>query len=473
MALYVLLENWREASERKWLLVASFLSAIVLLIPFGEGLSVEGQRMLALLVFFVVTFITEALPVGASFPLVLAWVVFFDVKPPAEAIASIAHDAALFMMGALMIARVLVHRNLHQRALAIVLQVLPRKVILLTAGLATFAALSSAIISDHTVAALLLPAAATLVVASGGITENPRMAKFLMISIAFSCAIGGLATPSGGSRNVVMMAYLEDIAGQSISYQMWASMALPITVLLIPAAVLVPYLMFKPEITDMEEISENLLEDMDYTGPMDRNDWLTLGIFVLVLVGWITIGTTYGIGLLAITGAFAYIVVGLADWERDYQHINWGIVWLYFAAVSFGRALQASGAALWLAERAMQAITALGLSEGLGLAAASGTVMMLFSQTMSDGPAVALLGPVFLESAQITGTSTTLVGVAAAIASSFAFMLIIGTPSNAIIYSSGYVEARDFLRAGFWMALISILVLIIVAGLWWPILGIT
>lgn len=470
---YYLHKAWRRSGQRRWLWVAGAAAALVLVMPQPDGLSIEGQRMLALLAFFIIAFVTEALPIGASFPLVLAWIVLLEIRPPGEAVKSIAHDAALFMMGALMIARVLVRRNLHQRALALVLRIIPPRTGWLVFTLVAFGALSSALISDHTVAALLLPVGTALVVAAGGIRENPRFAKLLMLSIAFACAIGGLATPSGGSRNVVMMAYLQDIAGQPVSFRLWLSMAAPVMLVLIPVTVGILYLMYRPEKKDLGRVGENLLREMKLAGPMQMQDWATLTIFSLILLAWVTVGERYGIGLIAVTGALLYLIVGLADWEGDYQHINWGLVWLYFAAVSFGRALEASGAALFLAERVVGGVQGwLGMESGIRLAASSAVFMTLFSQTMSNGPAVALLGPVVLESARISGTSAILVGMATAIASSFAFMMIIGTPSNAIVYASGYLEARDFIRAGLWMTVASLLVLMAAAAYWWPRLGI-
>ncbi len=470
---YHLLHRWSVASSRRWLWIAALAAAIVMLLPRPAGLEVEGQRMIGLLVFFAITFVAEAIPVGGSFPLVLGWVIFFGIRPPAEAVMSIAHDAALFMMGALMIARVLVGRNLHRRALALILRAVPAKLPWIMGAMALFSALASTLISDHTVAALMLPVGVSLVVASGGVRRNLRMAKALMMSIAFACALGGLASPSGGSRNVVMMAYLQDIAGTTVGYGSWVLMALPITLLLIPLAVVIPYLVFRPREADLVAATQQLKDDARDEGPMLPEDWGTLAVFAVVLGGWVFLGDRFGIGVIAITGAFVYLVTGLADWEQDYQHINWGIVWLYFAAITFGRALESSGAALWLADSVMRSVQVrLGMDAGLGLAASSSVFMTLFSQAMSDGPAVALMGPVILETARISGTSPILVGVSSAIASSFAYMLIIGTPSNAIIYASGYLESRDFIRAGFWMCLASLVVLILVAALWWPILGV-
>lgn len=107
------------------------------------------------------------------------------------------------------------------------------------------------------------------------------------------------------------------------------------------------------------------------------------------------------------------------------------------------------------------------------LVTAVGTVMMSgMSQIMSDGPCVATIGPVLLESARLSGTDPVFFGIACAISSAFAFMLIIGTPANAIIYSSGFLKPRDFFKAGFLIYITSLVVLLTVAYFWWEILGV-
>ena len=131
-----------------------------------------------------------------------------------------------------------------------------------------------------------------------------------------------------------------------------------------------------------------------------------------------------------------------------------------------------TGAARWLAESFLTVLTPIGADSGLLLVAAVSILVMIVSNTMSDGAAVAVTGPITLNMAAISATSLMSVGFATAISSAFAYLLVVGTPSNAIIYASGYIRSTDFVKAGSLMAVMSIAVLLIMAMTWWKILGV-
>ena len=205
--------------------------------------------------------------------------------------------------------------------------------------------------------------------------------------------------------------------------------------------------------------------------PMQRKEWMVVILFLSTLVLWLT-KSGLGIGMIALFGATLFIIFGLIEW-RDYQKINWGIALLYFGAIGLGTALQMTGAATWLAATSLNLINSIIPLNGKMLVTAIGTIMMSgMSQIMSDGPCVATIGPVLLESARLSGADPVFFGIACAISSAFAFMLIIGTPANAIVYSSGLLKPKDFLKAGFLVYITALIVLLVVAYFWWGVLGV-
>ncbi len=464
---------------RYGLIIAAIIALLVLYLPqprpveFGGKtiiLSLAGQRMLALLAALVVIFITEALPIGTTVGIVYAWIVFFGILPENEAAKLFSHDAVWFLVGALMIAQALVKYAIHKRILILIMKVVGSKTKYISLGIITFCAITAAFIADHTVAALMLPIGLALIRINNGFGTAPNLSRLFLFSIAFGCSIGGLGTPSGGGRNVVMIGFLEELYGVGIGYGSWMLMALPIVFILIPCLWFLLNKIFRPEITDLKETSEKIKQEMTMS-PMRKKEWMVVILFLSILFLWLT-KSNLGIGMIALFGATLFLVFGLIEW-RDYQKINWGIVLLYFGAIGLGTCLQKTGAATWLAAASLGLINhIIPLSDKM-LMTAIGTVMMsAMSQIMSDGPCVATIGPVLLESARLSGTDPVFFGIACAISSAFAFMLIIGTPANAIVYSSGFLKPKDFFKAGFLVYITALLILLTIAYFWWEILGV-
>jgi di/tricarboxylate transporter len=182
----------------------------------------------------------------------------------------------------------------------------------------------------------------------------------------------------------------------------------------------------------------------------------------------------FGIGVIAVGGAVAYLLAGVVNW-RDYQErVDWGVVWLYAGAIIFGRALDSTGAAYWLARSAIELLTPLGIDSGLPLMAVSNGLTAIITNLMADGPAAAAVGPIALNLAGLAHPGSTylpFMAMSTAIASSFAFCLIIGTPPNAIVYASGYLEPKDYLRVGIPIWIFVNIVLLLITSFYWNFRG--
>jgi len=178
--------------------------------------------------------------------------------------------------------------------------------------------------------------------------------------------------------------------------------------------------------------------------------------------------------VIAVAGAVAYLLLGVVNW-RDYQEkVDWGVVWLYAGAIIFGRTLDTTGAAYWMARTVVEAMAQLGLASGEALLAIGSAVTAGLTNLMADGPAAASVGPITLNMAAVTNPNTVLVpymGLITACASSFAYLLVIGTPPNAIVYASGFLEPKDFLRIGIPCFILAFAVLMLLSLFYWPLLG--
>jgi anion transporter len=280
-----------------------------------------------------------------------------------------------------------------------------------------------------------------------------------------------------------MITYLNDMFGMDIGYFQWITYCFPIVLVAIPIAWFGVNLLFKPKIRSLAPAMAQLEREIDRMGGWNRKQVLALIIFVVMVFGWLTEKTFYdsgilpirlGIGVLAMAGAVAYLLAGITNW-RDYQErVDWGVVWLYAGAIIFGRTLDSTGAAYWIARSALEALGPLGIDGGLPLMASTGGLTAILTNLMADGPAAAAVGPVALNIAGLAHPGTAylpFMTMTTAVASSFAYCLIIGTPPNAIVYASGYLGPRDFLRVGLPMWVLAQMILMLTAGVYWSLRG--
>jgi len=441
---------------------------------------------IAMTVFVVLCFLTECIPLpGVAFCIGLI-LVFTGVVSRSEVAGLYWDDACWFIMGSLMFAAAFVKTGVDKRVCLMIFRKLAKpSVKWITLIFFIIIAPLAAFISDHALAAMFLPIGILLYQNSltKEIPEDPELAKMLMIAIAMACNIGGPGAPSGGARNVIMMTYLNDMFGLDIGYFQWVTYCFPFVLIMIPITWFTVNIRFKPRIHSLAPAMEHLKTEINKMGKWNRQQIWALIIFIIMVFGWFTEKTFYqmgivpirlGIGVVAVAGAVAYLFAGVVNW-RDYQEkVDWGVVWLYAGAIIFGRILDKTGAAYWIARSVIDAMAPLGLDSGLPLMAVSNGLTSVMTNLMADGPAAAAVGPIALNMAGIVHPGSTFlpfVAMSTAIASSMAYCLIIGTPPNAIVYASGYLEPKDYVRVGIPIWFFSNILLVLLTAAYWAFRG--
>ena len=441
---------------------------------------------IAMVVFVVFCFMTECMPLpGVAFCIGLI-LVFTGVISRSEVAGLYWDDAVWFIMGSLMFAAAFVKTGVDKRMCLMMFKKLAvPNVRWIT--LIFFIVISplAAFISDHALAAMFLPIGMLLYQNSltDEVPEDKELAKMLMISIAMACNIGGPGAPSGGARNVIMMTYLTDMFGMDIGYAQWIMYCFPFVIVMIPVTWFATNLLFKPRITSLAPAMRHLEGEIGKMGKWNKHQIWAMVIFGVMVFGWFTEKEFYnmgiypirlGIGVIAVAGAVAYLLAGVVNW-RDYQEkVDWGVVWLYAGAIIFGRTLDKTGAAYWLAQSVIDLLAPLGMDHGIPLMLTSNGLTAVLTNLMADGPAAAAVGPITLNMASIVHPGTTFLpfmAMATAVASSFAYCLIIGTPPNAIVYASGYLEPKDYLRVGIPMWFVANIMIVLLTAVYWSGIG--
>jgi solute carrier family 13 (sodium-dependent dicarboxylate transporter), member 2/3/5 len=327
---------------------------------------------------------------------------------------------------------------------------------------------------------MMLPVGVTLItLTSQDGTKVKNLAAVLLLSISYGCAIAGIGTPSGGARNAIMIGYWKDFFYDPtnpetrrflMDYLTWMMYAYPMFLLQLPIVTALLFWTFKPEQRDLSRAVIRLRTQVELDGPLGARGWSSIGLFICTIIGWIVFSEQLGLGIVAISGAIAFLVAGLVRWEDINGGVNWGVVLLYAAAISLGLEMKETGAAEWVARTFIAALTPLGLGEGNGLAIAVSLLTTIVTNTMTAGAAVAVLGPVVLKSASVSGADPLTIGFVTAISSAFAYITAAAHPAFTIIYASGYLKASDFFKSGWRMTVMSLILIMVMVLFYWPLL---
>jgi solute carrier family 13 (sodium-dependent dicarboxylate transporter), member 2/3/5 len=436
--------------------------------------AINIQLTMALLATCVVFFATEAIPMPAVALLIGLVQLFFGITDPKMIAITYAHDAVWFIAGSLALGATLVKYGLDKRVGMLVINLAGTKTKMIVIGILLGTAIPTAFVGEHAVAAMYVPIALALYTLTNKSIPSPKLGTLLMVTIAVGCMIGGPMSPTGGARNALMIGFLGNM-GIDVSFMQWISMGFMYTIIMsIIMAFLLPFL-FKPEVDDLSDAVNLLKKDLDKHGKMTSKQWLVAGIMGLVVILWITdkslvkdlLGFSLGLGGIAISGAVMYMLLGLASWKDFEDKVSWGVIVLYAGCISLGTVFKTTGASSWFADQIMSIVAPLGLDSGVGLVILMCVIGAVLTNLMSAGATVAVIGPVVLDMAQTSGTNPILVGVGLAISTSMAYWLVIGTPASSIVYASGQLQPKDFIRMATlgWPAALIALSLIII--FWW------
>lgn len=454
-------------TRKKWLIVAFALSVGLFYLPSPEGLTPEGHRTLIIVVTALILIISESIPLPAVAMLILIMEVILGVDSPDGVASSFMSDAVFFIMGSLMLAVAIVSQGLDKRLALGIISMTGNKTWRIVFGFVMFSAILSSFIGEHTVAAMMLPVALALIRNAGLDTgKATRLSTLLLFSIAYGCAMGSIGTPSGGGRNVIMIGYLSEFGLAEISYLDWMKYAYPMLLVEIPIAASVLWFTFKPKQKIMDSAVRKLKVEVARTGKLNGNQWMAILVFFLVFLGWVFLSPLIGLGIVALTGVFLYLAFGLIDWKDINRNTNWGVIILFGAAISLGIQMKETGAAFWVAEQALGSLEFIFQNVAAVRWFVSVVLTGILTNLLSNAATVAVLGPIVLD----MGGDPVIFGIATSVASAFAYLTIVASPTCMIIHSTGLVTSRDYLKAGWKLFLLSIILLFLVATFYWPLL---
>ena len=456
-------------------LVLGPLSFILILFFFHPvGLSEQANAVLASTVWIAIWWITEAIPIAvtALLPLVL-----FPLSGGLELSAtsgSFGHKYVFLYMGGFIIAIAIEKWNLHRRIALNIINFIGSDVRKIILGFMVATAFLSMWISNTATAVMMLPIGLAIIkqLEDNPDTvedENKTFGKALMLAIAYSASIGGVATLIGTPPNLVLAGVVFDTYGYEITFMQWFAFGLPISIILIFICwkYLTKYaFQFKQKsFPGGKQEIQRLLSNL---GKISYEEKVVAFVFALTAFCWITRSILLqkilpGLDDTIIAIFFAIVLFLIPSKKKGEQLINWeeavkmpwGIILLFGGGMALAKGFEVSGLAVWIGS---QMTTLAGLPIIVLILVLIAAVNFL-TEITSNLATTAMLLPVLAPMALTIDLHPFVLMVGAAVAASCAFMLPVATPPNAVVFGSGYLRIPDMVSKGFFMNIISIIIL--------------
>lgn len=425
------------------------------------------KMMLAILLVAALFWATGAVPVGITALIVGLAMYLGDILKPDDVAQAYAKDAVIFVFGVLTMAATITKTGLDRRIGLLLLGMSSNLWKLLFLFLPLMG-LACSFLSEHALVAFMMPVMMLVYsssTAQAGVKSDRALAVMLVMSMCLAANCGGPGSPAAGGRNAVMVGILSEY-GTPIGFAEWMKYGLPFVPVMALVIALYFFLVFRRRLKVKNlNVSAHVRAASEKIGPMNRTEYITAAVLLLLVVMWCFTSEEKGMGGPVLLAIVLLNLFRILRW-KDIARIQWEVVALYASACAIGKGLAMTGAALYMADTFVSAMPGF-MQSGEGLALAGSIFTGIVTNFMSDGATVSAIGPITVPMAVISGTHPWMVGLATAFASSFAHALIIGTPNNAIAYAMAkdpltgeqLVTLGDFLKHGFAVWLLSLAVL--------------
>jgi sodium-dependent dicarboxylate transporter 2/3/5 len=455
-------------SRRHWTTLIGLLLAVAIFILTREAGLPAGQSWTAAVTTLCAAWwISEALPLPATSLVPLAVFPLVGVLTERQTAAAYGHPVIFLFMGGFMLSKAAERFGAHHRIAQMMLGQVGRpsgRQVVLALMLAT--AFISMWINNTATTLMMLPVAMAVLDRD----TSGKLAVPLLLGIAYSASIGGIVTPIGTAPNGIFLAVYRDVTEHSVPFHQWMMMAAPVSAAMLLAA----WGVLTWRLGDVGPVE---LAKGERWSPAQRR---TLAVFAATATAWVTRevpfggwsalleGAEPGAGMIEVgdtTVAVAAVVAmflipsgqregeRLLDWPTA-ASIPWGVLLLFGGGIAIAAAFDASG----LSKVIGHGLTGIQEWPILATLAVLSLAVTFLSELTSNTATANILMPILAAAAVANGMDPILLMVPATLANSLAFMMPVGTPPNAIVFSTGQLRIIHMVRYGFVLNLTSALI---------------
>ena len=454
------------------ILGAAFLLATLVLTAPGS-MGAEAWAALGLMLLMATWWSTEAIPIPATALLPIVLVPALGLGTIGQATAPYANPIIFLFLGGFTLGLAMQRWNLHRRIALLTLKAMgdqPKRQI---AGFMLATAFLSMWVSNTATAIMMLPIGLSVVAMMDN--SNPegvrKYATALLLAIAYSASIGGIATLIGTPPNALLAAYLSENQGISVGFAQWMVLGVPVTLVML---MLTWWWLTRRDfgIGQASDSGQMIRDELAKLGVMSRGERLVAVVFVITATAWIfrpllsaSLMPWLSDTGIAIAAAIAMFLIPVDTRERtfvlDWDSANklpWGVLLLFGGGLAMAGVISSSGLAEWIAG----SLGVAGVLPTIVMMVIVASVIIFLTEVTSNTATAAAFLPLLGALAMAQEVSPLLLTVPAAIAASCAFMMPVATPPNAIVFSSGHMQISDMIKAGFALNLMGIVVVTLI-----------
>ena len=460
------------------LILGPILFSVIMIFVDAEGLSFEAKCILASTAWMAVWWVTECVPISVTALLPIVLFPLTGGMDLSTTTAAYGHKLVFLFVGGFLIALAIEKWHLHKRLALNIIRVTGSNKSKVILGFMLATAFLSMWISNTATSIMILPVGLAII---SQLKDDPKtvenenefFGKSLMIAIAYSASIGGMATLIGTPPNMVLAGVVEESYGIKLNMFDWMKFGVPLSsFLLIICWLYLTKIAFKFKNEEFSAGRDEIQRQIKKLGRFSNEEIKVLIVFTLTALGWIFRGSVETIfpmiddTIIAIFFAVSLFIIPTKNQKtnttlliwNDTVKLPWGILILFGGGMAIASAFGKSGLALWIADL-LQNLNDVSLFLIILIIVTS---INLLTEVTSNMATTAMLLPVLVTIALAIDVHPYFLLVAATLAASCAFMLPISTPPNAVVFGSGFLKIEDMFKKGVWMNLISIITITLV-----------
>jgi solute carrier family 13 (sodium-dependent dicarboxylate transporter), member 2/3/5 len=443
-----------------------------------DGLTDQANAVLASTLWIAIWWITEAIPIAATSLLPIILFPLTGALSLSETSSSFGHKYVFLYMGGFILALAIEKWRLHKRIALNIINIIGTDVRKIILGFMLATAFLSMWISNTATAVMMLPIGIAIIKQMKDLKATPEdenliFGKTLMLSIAYSASIGGMATLIGTPPNLVLTGIVQELYGIEISFLKWFVFGLPISIfLLFTSWIYLTRVAYKFPNINFESGKIEIKKHLSELGKITYEEKIVLMVFIIAGCSWITRTFFLNLFLPSLDDAMIALIAGLSlfmfsvknkpsekimSWD-DAVKLPWGILLLFGGGLAIATGFQESGLATWIA-KSMTNLNGYPIFIILLIVIVA---VNFLTEITSNLATIAMLLPILAPTAIILDIHPYLLMVGATLAASCAFMLPVATPPNAVVFGSNYLKISDMVKVGLMMNIISIVIIILV-----------